>query len=199
MDSFELNKILGALLGVLVFVVGLGILSEVLFEQEALEKAGFSVEVPEASSAGGPAVAVEEDPPVASLMASADAAKGEQLFRACAACHTIDKGGPNRVGPNLYGVLGGPKTHQKDFNYSKAMQEAATKGPWDYDAIYHFVKKPTGYVPGTAMAYAGLKKPKDRADLIAYLRAQSDSPAPLPAAPAEASEKKPAAPEQKKK
>lgn len=181
MDSFEINKILGAVLAVITFVVGLGILAEVIFEQDAPEKPGFAVEVAAAPEAGGTqAAAVEEDPPVATLLALADPAKGESIFRACAACHTVDKDGPNRVGPNLYGLIGGPKVHKGDFNYSKAMQEAAAKGPWDYDALYVYLKNPKAYVPGTAMAYAGLKKPKDRADLIAYLRSKSDSPPPLP-------------------
>lgn len=204
MDSFEINKILGALLAVLTFVVGLGIFAELLFEPADLEKPGFSVAVAPAEEAGRQQAAVEEDPPVAAVLASADAAKGEAVFRACVACHTIDKDGPNRVGPNLYGIPGGPKTHRPDFNYSKAMQEAAAKGPWDYEALYHYLKNPKAYVPGTNMAYAGLKKPKDRADLIAYLRSKSDSPPPLPAAPAEAApEKTPATPapqpEKKKK
>lgn len=185
MDSFEINKILGALLGVLTFVVGLGILSEVLFEPEKPEKPGYAVEVAEENKeASGPAAAAVQDPPVESLLAAADPAKGENLFRACAACHTADKGGANRVGPNLYGVLGGPKAHRSDFNYSAAMKEAAGKGPWDYAALYAFIKNPRDYVPGTLMAFPGLKKPKDRADVIAYLRKMSDSPPALPAAPA---------------
>jgi cytochrome c len=181
MDSFEINKILGALLAVLTFIVGLGIIAEVIFEQEAPEKPGFAVEVAASNEGSGGQAAVEEkDPPVESLLASADSAKGETLFRACVACHTIDKGGPNRVGPNLYGVVGGEKTHKEDFNYSKAMKDAAAKGPWDYAALYEYLKNPKAYIPGNAMAYAGLRKPKDRADLIAYLRSKSDNPPPLP-------------------
>jgi cytochrome c len=181
MDSFEINKILGAILGVLTFVVGLGILAEVIFEPEKPEKPGFAVEVASAPEAGNKqAAAVEEDPPVAGLLATADPTKGETVFKQCAACHTIDKGTPNRVGPNLYGVVGGPKTHKDDFNYSKAMKDAAAKGPWDYEALYIYLKNPKAYVPGTAMAFAGLRKPKDRADVIAYLRSKSDNPPPLP-------------------
>ena len=180
MDSFEINKILGAVLGVLVFVVGLGIVTEVLFEHEKPEKPGFAVEVASEAASAGQAAAVEEDPPVATVLAAADPVKGESVFKACAACHTADKGGPNRVGPNLYGVVGGPKTHKDDFNYSKAMKDAAAKGPWDYQALYEYLKNPKAYIPGNAMAYAGLRKPKDRADVIAYLRSKSDSPPPLP-------------------
>lgn len=185
MDSFEINKILGALLAVLVFVVGLGILSEELFHQEAPEKPGYAVEVASTDTGGSLGQeAAQQDPPVTAVLASADAAKGEAVFRACAACHTADKGGQNRIGPNLYGIVGGPKAHRSDFTYSEAMKKAATKGPWDYDALYAFIKNPRGYVPGTLMAYAGLKKPQDRANLIAYLRSLSDNPPPLPEAPA---------------
>jgi cytochrome c len=167
-------------LGVLTFVVALGIISELFFDAEKPEKPGFSVEVAAAPEAGGAPAPVEEDPPVAAVMASADAAKGENVFKACLACHTVDKGGANKVGPNLYGVLGGPKAHRSDFSYSKAMKEAVAKGPWDYQALYEYLKNPKAYIPGNAMAYAGLRKPKDRADLIAYLRSKSDSPLPLP-------------------
>ena len=179
MDSFEINKILGAVLGVLTFVVALGIVSELIFDQEAPEKPGFAVEVAAAPEAGKPAV-VEQDPPVESLLASADPAKGESVFKNCAACHTADKGGKNGTGPNLYGVVGGPKTHKDDFTYSAAMKEAAGKGPWTYQALYEYLKSPKAYIPGNTMAFAGLRKPKERADLIAYLRSKSDSPVPLP-------------------
>ncbi len=181
MDSFEINKILGAVLAILVFVVGLGIVAELIFDQGAPSRPGFAVEA--ASSPEGAKTeqaAAEQDPPIANLLPAADAAKGESLFRACAACHTIDKDGANRVGPNLYGIAGGPKVHKDDFNYSKAMKEAAAKGPWDYQALYDYLKNPKAYVPGTAMAYPGMRKPKDRADLIAYLRSKSDNPPPLP-------------------
>ncbi len=188
MNSFEINKIMGALLGVLTFVVALGILSEVVFEQEAPEKPGFKVDVPEEAAAGGATAEAVQDPPIATLLASADVAKGENIFKACTLCHTIEKGGPNKVGPNLYGVVGGPKVHKADFNYSAAMKEAAAKGPWDYDALYVYLKSPRAYVPGTLMAYAGLKKPTDRANLIAYLRSMSDAPPALPAPQAAAPE-----------
>ena len=181
MNSFEINKIMGALLGVLTFVVALGILSEVVFEQEAPEKPGFKVEVPEEAAGGGATAEVVADPPIANLLASADVAKGENIFKVCGACHTVEKGGPNKIGPNLYGIVGGPKVHKADFNYSAAMKEAAAKGPWDYDALYVYLKSPRAYVPGTLMAYAGLKKPTDRANLIAYLRSMSDAPPALPA------------------
>jgi cytochrome c2 len=184
MDSFEINKILGAFLGVIAFVVALGIFSEALFDQEEPKKPGFSVAAASPNAGGGEGssqqAVAEEDPPVEKVLASADAVKGENVFKACAACHNIDKDGPNRVGPNLYGIVGGPKVHKSDFNYSKGMQDAAAKGPWDYKALYEFLKNPKGYVPGTAMAFPGLRKAKDRADVIAYLRSKSDNPPPLP-------------------
>ena len=104
---------------------------------------------------------------------------GATLARQCMACHNFAKGGPNMVGPNLWGVVGGPHDHKPDYTYSDAMEKFP--GKWDFESLNKFITKPTAYVPGTKMGFAGLKKPEDRADVIAWLRLQSDSPEPLPA------------------
>jgi cytochrome c len=121
-----------------------------------------------------------EIPPVGPLLAKADPDHGAQIARQCQACHNFAKGGPNMVGPNLWGVVDGPHAHKADFAYSEAMKNF--KGIWDYESINNFIAHPQVYLSGTKMGFAGLKKPEERADVIAWLRLQSDNPAPLPAA-----------------
>lgn len=133
---------------------------------------------PDAARADAPATPAAAIEPTAAM--------GEQVFKRCAACHTIDKGGANKVGPNLYGVVTRPVASHEGFAYSGAMKEFSQGGSvvWDYDHLDHFLLSPKGLVKGTAMGFAGLKNPKERADLIAYLRTLADSPAPLPEVPA---------------
>ncbi len=180
MDSFELNKMAGALLATVFVVMSVRLASDALFEHGVPEKPGFVIEAAEAAAggeaAGGEPAALE---PIAPLLASADAAAGEAVFKKCAACHTIDKGGANKVGPNLWGIIGRPMGAHEGFNYSAGMKEMAGKN-WDFESVSHFVLKPKAFVKGTAMGFAGLPKPEDRANLIAYLRGQADSPVPLP-------------------
>jgi cytochrome c len=190
--SLEFNKIAGAGLGALVFAMGVGFVSDLIFHVEAPERPGFEVAVAEAApteeaGAGAEAATVE---PIAVRLASADPAKGEGLTKACAACHTFDSGNANKVGPGLWDIVNRtPGTHA-DFGYSAAMVEFGKANVWDYEHLDNFLAAPKVVVEGTKMAYAGMKKPEDRANLIAYLRTLSDSPAPLPeataAAPAEA-------------
>jgi len=118
--------------------------------------------------------------PILALLASADVAKGQNIAKACAACHSFDKGGPNKVGPNLYNVVGGKKGHIDSFSYSSALM--AKGGTWSYDSLNHFLYKPKDYIPGTKMSYSGLKKPEERAALIAYLHSLSDAPIAMPSA-----------------
>jgi cytochrome c len=181
MDSFELNKMAGALLATVFVVMSVRLASDALFEHGAPEKPGFVIEAAEAAAggeaAGGTPAAVE---PIAPLLASADAAAGEVTFKKCAACHSIDKGGANKVGPNLWGIVGRAMGAHEGFNYSAGMKEASAGKNWDFESISTFVTKPKAYIKGTAMGFAGLAKPEDRANLIAYLRNQSDSPVPLP-------------------
>jgi cytochrome c len=181
MSPFEINKIAAAVLlsGLIAMIVGT--VSEHLYHPVTkLEKRGFSVEVAEGNVAGeAPAATSEEVLDVAALMAKADAQAGAEQFRKCAACHDGSKGGPNKVGPNLWGVIGGPKAHKEDYTYSKAMMEKHGE-KWDYADLFKFLKKPAGFVPGTKMSFAGIPKPEDRANAIAYLRSLSDNPQPLP-------------------
>lgn len=179
MNSFELNKIAGTVLGTLLLAMGLGFLGEGIFHMEVPEKPGYAIEVAEGGEAAGEA-APAGDPPIAELLASADPAKGESVAKKCAACHGFDKGGPNKTGPDLYGVVGRtPGTHA-GFAYSAEMVDFGKDHVWDYENLYHFLKDPKGIVSGTKMGFAGLKKPGDRADLIAYLRTLADTPEPLP-------------------
>lgn len=182
MDSFELNKMAGALLATVFVIMSVRLASDALFEHAVPEKPGFVIAAgeaaPEGGAAGGEAAAAVE--PIAPLLAAADAAAGEAVFKKCAACHTVDKGGANKVGPNLYGIVGrGMGTHE-GFNYSAGMKEFAAGKSWDYEALSQFVTKPKAYIKGTAMGFAGLAKPDERANLIAYLRNLADAPVPLP-------------------
>jgi cytochrome c len=181
MNSFEFNKIAGAVLGTALVVFGLHELAGIVYHPHTPEKQGFAVEVAEAATGEQPAA--EEAAPAVSLgtlLASADAAKGQTVFKACAACHDVSKGGPNKVGPNLWGVVGRPHGVHEGFAYSEAMAALKDK-PWDYAALNEFLANPKKAVPGTKMAYGGLKKDEDRANLLAYLATLSDSPVPFPA------------------
>ena len=188
MDSFEANKIFGAILGTVFVLFGGSILAEGLFHSEAPEQPGYEIVAAEPSEGGaGAPAAAAEDPPIAALLQTADAGAGEAVFKKCTACHSGEKGGPNKVGPHLWDVVTRPVASVSDFSYSAAMQEFSQGGSvhWDYDHLYEFLKDPKADVPGTKMGFAGIKSPEDRANLIAYLHTLSDSPAPLPEAPAE--------------
>lgn len=178
MNSFEFNKIAAAVIIALLLLKVGGLVADGLIAPKALEKHAFAIEGVEvkADAAGGAAPAGPE--PIEPLLASADPKAGEVVFKKCATCHTADKGGANKVGPNLYGVVNRKLGSHAGFAYSSAM--AGHGGDWTYDALNHFLYKPRDYVKGTKMSFAGLSSAKDRADVIAYLRMQADSPAPLP-------------------
>jgi len=187
MDSFEFNKIAGAFLMALLTTTVIGYAGNALVHPKGLEKNAFVVDtstVAAASATGAPAAAAKLDP-VAPLLASATADTGKTVAqRQCASCHSFDKGGRNAVGPNLWGVVAGPKAHAQGFKYSSAMTASAAKpgdeGKWTYENLNSFLANPKGYINGTLMAFAGLRSAQDRANVIAFLRSQSDSPAPLP-------------------
>jgi len=194
MNSTRTNKFIMAFLAAVFVVMTTGILSDTLFHAPAPEKPGFIIEAAEAST-GGEAAPAKEEVSIAVLMQSADPARGETVFKRCAACHTSEKGGANKVGPHLWDVVDRPAASVDGFGYSAAMKAFGAEGnKWDYEHLNKFLTSPKGYIKGTAMGFAGDKKDNERADLIAFLRTLADNPAPLPtadAAPAASGEAKP--------
>jgi cytochrome c len=182
MDSFEFNKIAGAVLGTALLVFGLSELSKIVYHTETPEKQGYAVAVAETGAAAEETAEATEEPAesLGTLLASADATKGQAVFKACAACHDPSKGGANKVGPNLWGIVGRNHGIHEGFSYSEAMAALKDK-PWTYEALNEFLISPKTAIPGTKMAYGGLKKDTDRANLLAYLATLSDSPVPFPA------------------
>lgn len=177
-DNF--NTIAGWVLAAGIVALGSSIASGIYFEHEAIEKPGYAVADAEPADGGGGAAAI----PIGVMMASADVAKGAEVFKKCAACHTIAQGGANGIGPNLWGVMGKPHGGGAGFAYSDAIK--AISGPWNFDNMNAWMISPRKYAPGTKMTFAGLGKPEDRANVIAYLNANgSNLPLPTPeAAPA---------------
>ena len=186
MDSFELNKFAGAILGTFLFAMALHLVAGAVFAPRHPAVPGYDLPAAEETTAGGGAGAAPQAQaePLPVLLAKADPAKGQSSARKCAACHTFGKGEPNKVGPNLYGIVGRPKASHPGFNYSAAMKGKG--GDWGFDEINQFITNPKGYVPGTIMAFAGDAQAGDRADILAYLRTLSDNPVPLPTADASA-------------
>src|SRR5205814_8951128 len=159
-----------------------GLLANKLIEPRMPAKNAVTVATAPSKEPAQPAGNEQAGPePIKPLLASANVDAGKDVAKKCAACHTFEKGGPNRVGPNLFGVLNEPKGQGRGgFNFSAAMKGKG--GNWTYDDLNKFIASPKGFVPGTAMGFAGLPKDSERADVIAYLRSLSDNPAPLPTA-----------------
>ncbi|MBP2300053.1 c-type cytochrome [Azospirillum picis] len=177
--SMEWNKIFGAVLLAGLIAMLTGFAAKVLVHSKPLEKSVYAIAAPEGSGAPAGKAAEPTGPaPIAPLLAAADPAAGQKVAKACAACHSFDKGGAAKVGPNLYGIIGGPKGHMQGFAYSDALVK--TGGTWTYDELNKFLYNPKDYAPGTKMTFAGLKKDDERAAVIAYLRSLADSPQPLP-------------------
>jgi cytochrome c len=177
--SLEGNKIFAAILTAGIIGVGSGVLASILYHPHELEEPVYRVE----AAAGGEGGATEEAPaeaqPIGALLAAASAENGEKAAKKCAACHSFDKGGANKVGPNLYGVVNRPIASHEGFSYSEALTGKSGE-TWDYEHLDQFLLNPKTYAPGTKMSFAGVSKDAERADLIAYLRSLADEPAPLP-------------------
>jgi cytochrome c len=188
MNSFELNKILGALLFTGLCLLALNMTAGALFAPVKPEKPGFAVAVPEKKD-GGPAKPAEPEKPIAVLLAAASVEKGQVAAKKCAACHTFEKAGANKVGPSLWGVVGAKHAHVASFDYSAAMKGKSGE-EWTFEALNAYLKNPKAAIPGNKMAFAGIPRDSERADLINYLRTLADNPLPLP----KVAEGQPAAP-----
>ena len=179
MDSFEINKIVAAVLMVALLVIGIGKLSNVIFHVEKPKTPGYAVEVAQATTVSSSTEkVVEEKVDIAALMAMGDLATGEKVFKKCSACHSIVKGGKNNIGPALYNVVGRKTGAVTDYKYSKAL--ASFDKEWTFEELNGYLIKPAKWIKGTKMAFAGLRKEKDRASVIKYLNQNSDNPLPLP-------------------
>jgi len=179
MSSGEMNKVFAAVLLAGLIAMMSGFIAGKLVHPEMPTQTAILVEVPDAPAAAPAAEEPAGPEPIAPLLASADVEAGQRQFRACASCHTIDQGGPNRVGPNLWGVVGGPHAHAEGFAYSDVIAAMADK-PWDYEELNAFLANPRAYAPGNKMNFNGIRNAQDRANLIAWLRTQHDNPPPLP-------------------
>ena len=180
MDSFELNKIIGAILLVALLVIGLGKVSNLVFKINKPEKSNYKVEldVETAKTKADEEPVQREIVDIAALLSTGDLAHGEKVFKKCSACHSIKSGGGNKIGPALYNVVGRKVGVLDDYKYSKALAEYNKN--WSFEELNGFLLKPKDWIKGTKMAYAGLRKEKDRASVILYLNKYSDSPLPLP-------------------
>ena len=181
MDSMEVNKAVAAFLIAGIAFLGAGVLSDVLVHPKPLKATAIKIDLPEEKTAvaAGPA-APPAEPPIAVLLASADVSRGEGAVKSsgCVACHSFTEGGRAGVGPNLYGIMGAPHAGKEGYAYSAALK--GKEGPWSFDQMNEWLRKPSTYAPGTKMTYAGVADPAKRADIIDYLRSLAKQPLPLP-------------------
>ncbi|GAB4523116.1 MAG: cytochrome c family protein [Roseibium sp.] len=181
MDSFTLNKAAGAVLMVLILTMGVGIVSDIIFHPTVPGKPGYEIVVASAEDATSEVEAVPEVTPISERLIAASASEGEKVAKKCAACHDFSQGGANKVGPALWDIVGRKPGGHEGFGYSAAMVAFGEEHPeWTYEQLDLFLAAPKQHIAGTSMGFAGLRKPEERADMIAYLREQADSPQPLP-------------------
>ncbi len=180
MDSFEINKIIAAILLTALIVIGIGKFTDVLFHVEKPEQSAYKVEGIDSSSSIAKTLEVkkEEKVDIAKLLAMGDLSHGQKVFKKCSACHMIASDGKNMIGPNLWSVIGRKAGSIDDYKYSKAMVAYAKE--WSFEEMNAYLIKPQAYIKGTKMAFAGLRKEKDRASVILYMNSKSSSPKPLP-------------------
>jgi cytochrome c len=179
MSGIELNKIFGAIILAMLIAMVAGAISRGLVPTgNHGEERVVAFAAPEVEGSGAAEAEVEAEPAIETLLASADVGSGEKIFKKCAACHTNEKGGANKVGPALWGIVGQDIAAVDGFAYSDALN--GKEGAWTYEALSGFLKRPRDWAPGTKMGFAGLKKVDDRADIIVYLRSLSDNPVALP-------------------
>ncbi len=181
MDSFEINKIIASILLVALLIIGISKVSNIIFTVEKLESSAYKVELPENDTKKIGDEKIKQDEKkvdISALMALADINHGEKVFKKCSACHSIKAGGGNNIGPALYNVVGRKVGAIDDYKYSKALTNYEKN--WSFEELNGFLIKPQKWIKGTKMAYAGLRKEKDRASVILYLNKYSDNPLPLP-------------------
>ncbi len=181
MDSFEINKIIASILLVALLIIGISKISNIVFKVDKLDSSAYKVELPDNGTkkiSEENTMKADDKVDISALMALGDIAHGEKVFKKCSACHSIEAGGGNKIGPALYNVVGRKIAALEDYKYSKALVEY--KKNWSFEELNGFLIKPQKWIKGTKMAYAGLRKEKDRASVILYLNKYSDNPLPLP-------------------
>ena len=181
MDSFEINKIIASILLVALLIIGISKISNIVFKVDKLDSSAYKVELPDDGAkqiSEENTMKADDKVDISALMALGDIAHGEKVFKKCSACHSIEAGGGNKIGPALYNVVGRKIAAVEDYKYSKALVEY--KKNWSFEELNGFLIKPQKWIKGTKMAYAGLRKEKDRASVILYLNKYSDNPLPLP-------------------
>ena len=181
MDSFEINKIIASILLVALLIIGISKVSNIVFKVDKPESPAYKVDLPDNDTKNitkEDTAKVEDKVDISALMALGDITHGEKVFKKCSACHSIEAGGSNKIGPALYNVVGRKIAAVEDYKYSKALVEYNKN--WSFEELNGFLIKPQKWIKGTKMAYAGLRKEKDRASVILYLNKYSDNPLPLP-------------------
>ena len=180
MDSFEINKIIAAILLTVLIIIGIGKFTDFLFYVKKPEQTAYKIDGLETATSEKKIEDTKklEKVDIAQLLAMGDMAHGQKVFKKCSACHMIASDGKNMIGPNLWGVIGRQAGSVNDYKYSKAM--VAYGKDWSFEEMNSYLIKPQAYIKGTKMAFAGLRKEKDRASVILYMNSKSNNPKPLP-------------------